>query len=429
MFGAADPSPRNHAAVLRPCERDVQEPHRFRELLDPRDGPGPLVRIEVEDLPVALLRVQVVGDVPSLPRLRAGASQAKGQSTMGNSRPLAACTVRILTSASSLSSRSWALSSTALPPVAADRLRLSQAASSAGASRRPVSASCKSSARCRKFVSLRTPPGRARRRSAPPSPSSSFSRTGPMPRTSHSERQPATRSAHPLHAASSSPRACSAAASSPNRAPVSAPRTLASRPRLDERPQQALDLLRLVRLEHATVVDLDAAHPARAQRFRDQPALGAGADQHRDVRAGKRFAADRGLAAHGPSQQARDLVRGRLRGDPARVLLRVMLSGFLRVRQEPEFEGCTVSATAGGGGSPAFPGGSSSGASSPSPPGAIRSGLPPGRAAATGWYGIPGITNASGAANTAFTASTRAGTERQFRPSARRSRAGRRAAR
>ena len=51
-----------------------------------------------------------------------------------------------------------------------------------------------------------------------------------MPRASQSERQPAIRSAHPLHAASSSSRACSAAASSPNRSPASAPRILASRP-------------------------------------------------------------------------------------------------------------------------------------------------------------------------------------------------------
>ena len=347
MFGAADPSPRDHAAVLRPCERDVQEPHRFRELLDPRDGPGPLVRVEVEDLPVARLRVQVVGDVPFVAAPPGGGVPGEGAEHDGELQALGR-----------VHGQDPDQRLVALEPELGALVH------------RPAPGGGGSAA---------AQPGGKLRRSEPASGLRFLQEFGEVPEV----REPA----HPARPGEKTLRAAlpveqlqqdrADAARLPLRAPARDPlrppapcRLVLAQgvqrggvepeqgagqrpaypglpPRLDERPQQALDLLRLVRLEHAAVVDLDAAHPARAQRFRDQPALGAGADQHRDVRAGERFAADRGLAAHGPSQQARDLVRGRLRGDPARVLLRAMLSGFLRVRQEPEFEGCTVSATAG----------------------------------------------------------------------------------
>ena len=73
------------------------------------------------------------------------------------------------------------------------------------------------------------------------------------------------------------------------------------------------------------------------QCARDQPALVAGADQHRDVRAGERLALDRDLAARAKLQEADDLVGGRARDDGVHVLLREELV-FLGAGVEPELQ-------------------------------------------------------------------------------------------
>ena len=169
------------------------------------------------------------------------------------------------------------------------------------------------------------------------------------------------------------------------------PRTLASRPGSASAQSRRSTCFRVVRLEHAAVVDLGTAHPPHPQRLRDPPALGTGADQDRHVRTGERITVDRGFAARGEVQQARDLVRGRPGDDP--------------VRARPSYGACRRPRPAGA---------RIRAVHHLPPPGTKRSGLPPDRAAATGRYSISGTTNGEGAANTAFTASTRAGTERQF---------------
>ena len=59
--------PGDHAPELRARERDVQEPHRLGELLQPLDGLRPLVRVEVDDLPVTVRRPPVIHRVHRIP--------------------------------------------------------------------------------------------------------------------------------------------------------------------------------------------------------------------------------------------------------------------------------------------------------------------------------------------------------------------------
>ena len=338
MFGAAHPSPRDHAAVLRPRERDVQEPHRFRELLDPRDGSGPLVRVEVEDLPVARLRVQVVGDVPFVAALPGAGVPGEGTEHDGKLQALGRVhgqdpDQRFVAFEPELGALVHRPAPGGVGPAAAQP---------GGELRR-----CEPAPGLRFLQEVGEVP-EVREPAHPARPGEKALRAALPVEQLQQDRADAARL--PLRAPARDPLRPPAPCrlvlgQGVQRGGVQPEQRAGKRPphpglpfRLDERPQQALDLLRFVRLEHAAVVDLDAAHPPRAQRLRDPPALGAGADQHRDVRAGKRLAVDRGLAARGLSQQARDLVRGRLCGDPARVLLRAMPSAFLRVRQKPEFE-------------------------------------------------------------------------------------------
>ena len=60
MLGPAHLAPRDHAPVLRPRDRDVEEPHGLGELLQPLQGRRPLVGREVDDLPVILRRAAVM---------------------------------------------------------------------------------------------------------------------------------------------------------------------------------------------------------------------------------------------------------------------------------------------------------------------------------------------------------------------------------
>ena len=332
MLGAAHLPPRDHAPVLRPRERNVEEPHRFGEFLEPFDGHGPLVRVEVEDIPVIVRFAQVIHRVHRLGATRRTArvpgERAEHHGEFESLGPVHGQDLDELLVALDPELDVFVVAIGLRPAVIQPGgelgrrepfpcFRLLQQLGEMPVVRepaRPVPVTEKAFRAGLSFEKLqqdgsdplrlpvRTP---AREPLRPVAPHSFVVAEGQQRSRVEPEQIAGQRPADP-----------------------------GLSPGLGQSPQQALDLLRFARVKHAAVVDLDAAHSAIAECARDHPALRSGADQHRDVRAGQRLTLDRRLAARAELQEAGKLVRSGVRDDGVHVLLRERLAS-LRAREKP----------------------------------------------------------------------------------------------
>ena len=254
--------PRDHAPVLRPREGDVEEPHGLGELLQPLDGRRPPVRREVDDLPVTLRRSAVIDRVhgigpparlPCVPRereehhgkleslgsvhgedpdeplvaldaqlrllvpvVRIGPAAIEPGGELGRGEPVAR--LRRLQQLGEMPVVGEPSGTVGVPqevlraPLPFEQAQQHRSDAPRFPVRAPVLAPLRPGAPCLLVVSERVQRLRV-----------------------ETEQVAGERSSHP-------------------RLPT----------RIGERPQEAFELLRLARVEHAAVVDLDAAHPALA---------------------------------------------------------------------------------------------------------------------------------------------------------------------
>ena len=312
-LGLIHPPPGDHAAVLRAGERHVEEAKVLGELFAPGRRARRLVRLEVEHLPVAFRPALVVGGVPVPAPGRIPGVPGERQEDDGKLEALRPV------HGEDPDERFVALDPELRILVAGPRLRAPPAEPPReGGGRRPQ-------VRLRLLEELRQVPDVRE----PPRPVPVAEQAGRAPLRFH---EAAKERADPLRRPFGAPGAQPVRPPGPRFLvflelvqaarvePEEIARERAPFPplpaRLDQRPQQALHLLRLARVEHARVADLDARHPALAESVRDRAALGPGADEHRDVRAGElpRLVAggrpvDDRLPVLGQHEEAGDLLR------------------------------------------------------------------------------------------------------------------------